>query len=735
MKFSRNPKSGALEIYTDEGIYIGQMATMGDLLKEKTAQDEYADDGGPGSGNWGHKGRPGKVGGSGKGGGKQYRGGRSDIAFTGSRRDWLNGLSGERQHEAQQFMKGIQNKITAAKKIRGLREKGLITEEELKEALKKNDCDKVDVNASAEENIMKNGDMKERSKLVSFLSEVRDWNSHKDKLIDENLDEDEQKIIKYMEEHITELDDDGLNSYLDLRAKAMDIPNSGKEIPDEIQYRAGTKERPKPPEPEGPDLSFLDKPRGWNEDLIEQYMVSALGETPSYAHKYTKEEFLDISKRFLDRMKYGSPGIKEVRDYGLRAMQAIRSLVTKEIKESGGYKISTNKDFNYGPEAYKNLTDEEKERLLHIANVFDDQFSFMGSSDVNDIDIDSIRRIEGNFRLASLRSKEERKMLQDYILIQSKLLTGMTPSDTDTVVEQKNEEEKKKAAEAKAQADQRKKEQQDFQNSDGAKEKAEIQKRIKEFDPNKAVNSSGNVDAQSVVDAFNKTGIFAEGFKMEKFLDDTDSIKDVTNAFTKVINQFPFLAGDLGGLGGKTDSSNSYGDCSMDAYRGGGEININSAKFEDRQAANARRKSEEKLGFKAKTDDNVSAITATTTHEIGHAIDNWLNRVVNGGLFPHKIRKTGYWEIKEFYSGVSPLIMKKTLSALKMKKADIKDNVSQYATTSPAEFFAECFCECMCSSSPRPVAKEFMNQLNKFIKENNIGDTFTSDLPSMVPKF
>lgn len=39
--------------------------------------DEYIEnihqDGGPGSGNWGHGGRPGKVGGSASGGGKAYR--------------------------------------------------------------------------------------------------------------------------------------------------------------------------------------------------------------------------------------------------------------------------------------------------------------------------------------------------------------------------------------------------------------------------------------------------------------------------------------------------------------------------------------------------------------------------------------------------------------------------------------------------------------------------------------
>lgn len=39
-------------------------------------------DGGPGSGNWGHSGRPGKIGGSGKGGGKQHRTGTKETGFS-----------------------------------------------------------------------------------------------------------------------------------------------------------------------------------------------------------------------------------------------------------------------------------------------------------------------------------------------------------------------------------------------------------------------------------------------------------------------------------------------------------------------------------------------------------------------------------------------------------------------------------------------------------------------------
>ena len=44
---------------------------------------EFMGDGGPGSGNWGHAGRPGQAGGSAKGGGKQYRLTKPEGGYTG----------------------------------------------------------------------------------------------------------------------------------------------------------------------------------------------------------------------------------------------------------------------------------------------------------------------------------------------------------------------------------------------------------------------------------------------------------------------------------------------------------------------------------------------------------------------------------------------------------------------------------------------------------------------------
>lgn len=66
-----------------------------------------AEDGGPGSGNFGHSGRPGLRGGSGKGGGKSYRTGSKESGYTGLRQS-----GGVRMSEPQaKTVKNVSNKI------------------------------------------------------------------------------------------------------------------------------------------------------------------------------------------------------------------------------------------------------------------------------------------------------------------------------------------------------------------------------------------------------------------------------------------------------------------------------------------------------------------------------------------------------------------------------------------------------------------------------------------------
>lgn len=199
-------------------------------------------DGGPGSGNWGHAGRPGKVGGSAKGNsGKQYRGGRSDIGYFNSRKDWLNGLSGEKQQKASRMLKAA--------------------EKENAEAGEK---------FSPEELIMKTYPRSEKKEFLDLVGESRSWSDRARQLQDENLTEDEKKYlwgltVDYHYDHPGE-DEDSLTQeefvhgnldrvfdnllpeekqfYLDMKAKACGMPTSGKKIEeysDEFQRAIGAK--------------------------------------------------------------------------------------------------------------------------------------------------------------------------------------------------------------------------------------------------------------------------------------------------------------------------------------------------------------------------------------------------------------------------------------------------------------------------------------------------------------
>lgn len=234
------------------------------------AKDEFADDGGPGSGNFGHKGRPGKVGGSGAGGGKQYRGGRADIGFYGSRKDWLNGLTGEKQHEAAKF-------IATAKRVQfsyrdmyeNMVKKGEISREEADKNIKEFDEERAHM--TPEEYIMKIHPMEnDKKRLVDMMAEARSWPTMAKRLVNENLSDDEKKLFDYFVKKHGDNVPGGATLpndlpgffekwpaqdrviWLDLKSKALGGPTSGEPIPDEMQYAAGIKERPKPPEPVEP---------------------------------------------------------------------------------------------------------------------------------------------------------------------------------------------------------------------------------------------------------------------------------------------------------------------------------------------------------------------------------------------------------------------------------------------------------------------------------------------------
>lgn len=104
MPFSRNPATGKIETYTDNGFYLGHVVTMGDLISQNIPKS--VSDGGPGSGNHHHAGRPGFVGGSApKGGGSGFGGIAKAATDTHDAKEFVNSLDSDQKKRLEKQKK------------------------------------------------------------------------------------------------------------------------------------------------------------------------------------------------------------------------------------------------------------------------------------------------------------------------------------------------------------------------------------------------------------------------------------------------------------------------------------------------------------------------------------------------------------------------------------------------------------------------------------------------------
>ena len=404
------------------------------------------EDGGPGSGNWGHKGRPGKIGGSGKGGGKQYRGGRSDIAYMGSREDWLNGLQGEKQHKAHRMVsenrQDLSAKLAAKNKFTDMWKSGMLSKEEAEERIKQANLENVNEGMSTEEYIMRNGKPQEKADLVQMMKEARSWDETKNRMIDENLSEDEKTILEAIEKNTETLPLDSRDQAEEIKelleAKAMGAFETDIDVPDELQYAIGTKERPAPPappEPEGPDYSWYE-PTSYG--IMEQFMADITGARVSYGHKFTLEEFTELNRKFVDSVKYGKLSPNQVSYYGVSAVELMRQRMGLSLSDKPSAEMANR------------LTDEEKKTILDTVNRFNDLGSFYSEpvESFDDLTYKDMKAAESKMQRLNMnryRSAEALKPFKDYILAQEKMLTGIEPTDHDVIKEAENKAKAEKA--------------------------------------------------------------------------------------------------------------------------------------------------------------------------------------------------------------------------------------------------------------------------------------------------
>ena len=303
-------------------------------------RQETAEDGGPGSGNWGHRGRPGKRGGSGKGGGVQYRGGRSDVRYVGSRKDWMNGMTGENQQRASKFISlaknGLSEKLNQKEKINKMASSGLLTFQEAEERIKQQNLDKISEESTPEEFVMKAGTKEQREELLNYVQSGRGWGEHADRLTQENWDENDRKLADVLCSKYGLRDVDGVNVpddsntqgweeadllyWYDLKAKAMELPTSGQEAPDELQYAAGINERPiKSSNPWKNSISLMD---------ASNALTKAVGrrvdpDTLLNGRSVSGEKLEDLEKEAFSRVFGNYQADRGLKHYLMHKMMAI----------------------------------------------------------------------------------------------------------------------------------------------------------------------------------------------------------------------------------------------------------------------------------------------------------------------------------------------------------------------------------------------------------------------------
>ena len=403
-------------------------------LDKKTAED-----GGPGSGNFGHRGRPGKVGGSQKGGGKQYRGGRSDIGYFGSRRDWLNGLSGERQFKEARFIaeakRNLNNGIEKKKKIESLGRRGLLTQEEVDERLKEEHLSSVREDMTPEQYVMQEGSTFDKIHLLEAMKEARSWSDTQHRLKSENLSEAEQRVLEYISDHNHGIEnvskEDVLNTMIALQAKAVgvDIPI---EIPEEIAYQAKIKERPTSP---GIDWYIPATERSGFNKVMENYMATVSDFEPPngdiWLKNLSKSQFERLTHSFVDTLKYKDMSKSEINN---------ARLAVSQMKSASGF----DEDKDYGPY----LTKEEKDVIQRAVEAFLPEKYHQDKITGKYLD-----EIQKWMSWMGLGKKQERRLAQDFLNVQTRLMTGISPNDEhNSEVYKKIKEKKEKDRKIKQEA-------------------------------------------------------------------------------------------------------------------------------------------------------------------------------------------------------------------------------------------------------------------------------------------
>ena len=176
---------------------------------------------------------------------------------------------------------------------------------------------------------------------------------------------------------------------------------------------------------------------------------------------------------------------------------------------------------------------------------------------------------------------------------------------------------------------------------------------------------------------------------------DVESAKYVYSTYEKFFDKFPQLKNKLAApISSKLDVT-KYAECTMGF--GSGIVNISKGKYANYEKM--------KRNIEKMVSDGWFSSKDMIMHELGHSVDDYLSCNLN--LFGVRGKsKTDF---------VSNKVRAQILRESGIKLGDIKNEVSEYATTNAHEWFAECFAEYMTSDSPRKCASKLGEWVEKQI--------------------
>lgn len=232
-----------------------------------------------------------------------------------------------------------------------------------------------------------------------------------------------------------------------------------------------------------------------------------------------------------------------------------------------------------------------------------------------------------------------------------------------------------------------------------------------------AENAKNGANAK-ITEAENKLkGVLSEKATVSLKGVDPEIADDIYHSVAKVMTKFPSVVDSVEGI--EAFDANEYEHFRdnpnvMACFNTGDrKIRLNNAYFGNKEEM-ARKYAE---GVDRQWNPAGTDYKSVVTHEIGHAVDYYVSRKIDG-----------LWGVMGNNSTTATKIWNADIEKMRKKSPDgkatgkmFRENLSGYSAHSPSEYVAEGFAEFMDSPSPRPTAKSIgrrlTNAINKAAKE------------------